>query len=81
MAFAPEIGAPVCRRRDIRFERFNTTCTRGYFAGPACRGTYPRTVAASMLETRLDECRSWMSLLDSSAGQDASDHNCRAWRN
>jgi hypothetical protein len=45
--------------------------------GRACRGAYSETVAASMLEAELDECRSRLSFVDRTARQDRADKSCR----
>jgi hypothetical protein len=61
----------------MRFERSRAACTRCYFAGPTCRGTYPGTVASSMLEAELDECRPYLSFVDRTARQGTSNNNRR----
>jgi hypothetical protein len=61
----------------MRFERARAACTRCCFEGPTGPGTYPGTVAASMLEAELDECRSWLSFVDRTARQDASNNDQR----
>jgi hypothetical protein len=47
---------------------FSTTRTRCYSAGSARRGAHPRTIAGSMLEAALDECRSDLSYVDGTSG-------------
>src|ERR1700722_19656607 len=59
----------------MRIERSRAACC--CFAGPTCRGTYFRTVAASMLQAALDKCRSYLSFMDRTAERDASYNNRR----
>jgi len=58
----------------MRFERSRAAYTRCNLARPTGRGTYPGTAAASMREAKLDECRSWLSFVDGTARQDASNN-------
>jgi hypothetical protein len=61
----------------MRFKRFRAACARCYFAWPTDAGAYPGTVAASLPEAALDECRSDLSYVDRTAGSDPSDNNRR----
>jgi hypothetical protein len=73
----PEIVRLLCGRHNRRFERSRAACARCRFVGPTYRGTYSGSVATSMPEAELDECRSYLPLVDRTARQHASDNSRR----
>jgi hypothetical protein len=73
----PEIVRLPCGRHNRRFERSRAACARCRFVGPTYRGTYSGSVATSMPEAELDECRSYLPLVDRTARQHASDNSRR----
>jgi hypothetical protein len=56
----------------MRFKRSRAADTRCYFARPTDPDTYSGTVADSLPEAALDECRSGMSYVDRTARWNAS---------
>jgi len=69
---APENACPPCRQHYLRFERSRAACARCRFVGQTCRGTYSGSAATSMREAELDECRSYLPVVDRTARQHES---------
>jgi hypothetical protein len=75
--FASESARLLCRRHNKWSERSRAACARCRFVGPTYRGAYSGTVATSMPEAELDECRSYLPVVDRTARQHASDSSRR----
>jgi hypothetical protein len=66
-----------CRRHNMLFERSRAACARCRFVGHTCRGTHSGSAATSMPEAELDECRSYLPVVDHTAQQHESDNSRR----
>jgi hypothetical protein len=61
----------------MRFKPPRAAYTRCSLTRPSGRGTDPGAAAASVLAAGLDECGSWLSFVDGTAREDASNSNPR----
>jgi hypothetical protein len=75
--FASESARLLCRRHNEWSERSRAACARCRFVGRSYRGAYSGSVATSMSEAELDECGSYLPLVDRTARQHASDNSRR----
>lgn len=75
--FASESDCLLGRQRNMRLRGSRADCERCRFVGPAYRGTYSGSVANSMPQAELDECRSYMPVVDRTARRDASGNGRR----
>jgi hypothetical protein len=75
--FASESTHLLSRQHNNRFERSRAAYARRRFVGPAYRGTYSGSVTTSMPEPNLDECRSYLPVMDRTARQHALHNNAQ----
>ena len=74
---ASESARHPCRRHNKWSGRFRAACARCRFVGSTYRDAYSGSVATSMPEAELDECRSYLPVVDRTARQYASDNSRR----